>query len=407
MIRHTSFALAMLLAFASSVVAQTASQNKQSSAKTDNVQKADLGKTRNAHVVGDIFLSGQFTPEDLALIQSKGIKSVISLRRPSELEWDEKKLVEDLDLEFKSIPFAQPDSLTDDVFDQVCVLLKGSDGKTLLHCGSASRVGGVWIAHRVLNDNVSLEQARAEAKKIGLRSEAYEAKAIDYVKRKLADKKPIPLARSISGEESVKPGINTQFLDPKLDPEDLIKRFEVESREIFHSRDSIVRACGIKPGDRIADIGAGTGLFTREFAKLTSPEGWVYAVDISSRLIEHINREASTLKLENVTGVLCREDSVCLAPDSVDVAFICDTYHHFEFPKSTMTSLHRALSKNGKLVVIDFERIPGKTRPWLLGHVRADKQTFRQEIESAGFEFVQELELAGLSENYFLIFQKK
>ncbi len=186
-----------------------------------------------------------------------------------------------------------------------------------------------------------------------------------------------------------------------------MKRFELESREIYQARKAIAGACEIPSGARVADIGAGTGVFTRQFSEIAGAKGWVFAVDISPRLIDHINRESAKLKQENVTGVLCREDSICLPSNSIDVAFICDTYHHFEFPKSSLASIHRALSENGKLVVIDFKRIPGESREWTINHVRAGKETFQKEIEDAGFEKVSESLVPGLSENYFLTFRKK
>jgi len=59
------------------------------------------------------------------------------------------------------------------------------------------------------------------------------------------------------------------------------------------------------------------------------------------------------------------------------------------------------------LVVIDFERIEGRSREWLLNHVRAGKETFRAEIQDAGFDFQEEKTIAGFRENYFLLFQKE
>ncbi|MEM7455658.1 MAG: class I SAM-dependent methyltransferase [Planctomycetota bacterium] len=208
-------------------------------------------------------------------------------------------------------------------------------------------------------------------------------------------------------EESVKPGINDSFLDPELNVDDFVERFEVESREVFVARERILAECGIEKGDFVADVGAGTGLFTRMFSVAAGDEGWVYAVDISARMIEHVNSEADRLELNNVTGVLCSGDSVNLPPESVDVVFICDTYHHFEFPASTMASINRALKPDGHVVVIDFERIEGVTRQWLLGHVRAGKEVFRAEIEDAGFELVEEKQISALEENYFLVFRKR
>jgi hypothetical protein len=69
-----------------------------------------------------------------------------------------------------------------------------------------------------------------------------------------------------------------------------------------------------------------------------------------------------------------------------------------------MKSLLGSLKRGGTVVVIDFERIKGVTRDWLLGHVRAGKQVFRNEIEDAGLTFVEELKIDGFKENYFYDF---
>jgi ubiquinone/menaquinone biosynthesis C-methylase UbiE len=209
------------------------------------------------------------------------------------------------------------------------------------------------------------------------------------------------------GEKSVKPGINERFLGPELKVDDWLKRFEVESRETFFERHKVVESCGIKKGMAIADIGAGTGLYTRLFAKETGPDGWVYAVDISAPFLKHIVARAQQESQENISAILSPENVTPLPANSLDMAFICDTYHHFEYPKGTMDSLLRALKKGGALVVIDFERIEGKTRKWTMGHVRAGKEVFRKEIEDAGLTFVEEVKLEGLKENYFLRFRKE
>jgi ubiquinone/menaquinone biosynthesis C-methylase UbiE len=207
-------------------------------------------------------------------------------------------------------------------------------------------------------------------------------------------------------EESVRPGINQKFLDPDLKVDEYLRRFEVESREIFVERKQIVELCGIRKGMTVADVGAGTGLFTRLFSKAVGPKGHVYAVEISPALLKHIVERARQEKQDNITAVLCPEDSVTLPLESIDFAFICDTYHHFEYPMGTMRSLVKALKKGGNLAVIDFERIEGQSSKWLLGHVRAGKEVFRKEIEDAGLTFVEEIKVDGFKENYFLRFRK-
>jgi len=201
-------------------------------------------------------------------------------------------------------------------------------------------------------------------------------------------------------------GINDNFLDPELDAEAWMKRFEVESREVFAGRVEVMKALGLEPGDRIADIGSGTGLYLSAFSGAVGKEGGVYAVDISPKFIEFIRRRVVDENLKNVRVVASTERSASLAAESVDHVFICDTYHHFSYYGEMLDSIREGLAPGGQLVVIDFERIPGTSRDWLLTHVRAGKEQVRAEIEQAGFEFVEEVEVPAFAENYLLRFRK-
>ena len=216
----------------------------------------------------------------------------------------------------------------------------------------------------------------------------------------------IPLSLSLAQEESVNPGINEKFLDPNLKPEEWTEKFEVESREVYDLRNEIAAVVGLEEGMEMADIGAGTGLFTVPFSKAVGPEGKVYAVDIAKNFLTHIRARMERRKAENVETVLCSERSVELPENSIDLAFICDTYHHFEYPQATMTSLHKALRENGEIVLIDFKRIPGVSSEWVMGHVRAGQEVFESEVTEAGFEKVDEVKDL-LTENYFVRFRKK
>ena len=203
-------------------------------------------------------------------------------------------------------------------------------------------------------------------------------------------------------DKSVRPGINKAFENP--DVKEYVGKFEVESREVFTKRKEIVAACKLKPGMVIADVGAGTGLFTRLFAREVGEKGKVFAVDIAPKFIEHIKQTCDKAGIKNVQGVVCKQDTVELPENSVDLVFICDTYHHFEFPFKTMASIHRALRPGGQVVVVDFQRIPGKSREWVLNHVRAGEKTVVQEIVSSGFKKIGEEKI--LSENYLVRFEK-
>jgi tRNA A58 N-methylase Trm61 len=205
-------------------------------------------------------------------------------------------------------------------------------------------------------------------------------------------------------ETSTKPGVNTEFLKPDLQVTQWVERFEREGREIFDQREDIVRAIGLRPGMSVADIGAGTGLFAPLFAEAVGPRGKVYAVDIAADFLKHIEQRAAAAGIKNVRTVLGTERSVELPPNSVDLAFICDTYHHFEFPLSTMKSLHRALRRGGQVVLVDFNRIPGESSEWTMNHVRAGQEVFEQEITATGFIKVSQVDL--LKQNYIVRFRK-
>jgi len=152
----------------------------------------------------------------------------------------------------------------------------------------------------------------------------------------------VPLASA--QDKSVNPGINDSFRDP--DPQEFLGRFEVESREVFARRNEIVAACCIQPGQTVADIGAGTGLFSRMFSEAAGKDGRVIAVDISQKFLDHIQKTSRDAGQQNVETLLCTADSTELPAESVDVAFICDVYHHFEFPFKTMASYSGGFSEN-------------------------------------------------------------
>ena len=201
-------------------------------------------------------------------------------------------------------------------------------------------------------------------------------------------------------EKSVNPGINKSFDSPNI-PE-FVERFEKEGRDAFDHRNEIVAALGLKPGMAVADVGAGTGLFTRMFSPLVGESGQVYAVDISSEFVAHVLKAARQQNMRNIVGVVCKPDSAELPPGSVDLVFICDTYHHFEFPQK---SIHRALKPQGQVVLIDFHRIKGVSSDWAINHVRAGQEVFTQEIIDAGFKQTEEKK-GVLKQSYFLWFEK-
>ncbi len=202
-------------------------------------------------------------------------------------------------------------------------------------------------------------------------------------------------------------GINDSFLDPEMKVEDFIKRFEIESREVFACRNQILAAVQLKTGMAVADVGAGTGLYLGAFSSAVGKDGKVYAVDISPNFVKHLRERAKQEKLGNVEVVLCSDHDVNLRPNSVDRVFICDVYHHFEYPDSSLASIYAALRPGGQLILVDFNNeAEGERGVWLKNHVRAPKAVFKQEVIDAGFKFSEEVTIDGFQENYLLRFAK-
>jgi len=206
--------------------------------------------------------------------------------------------------------------------------------------------------------------------------------------------------------QSVRPGINDTYLSPNLDAEAQNKGFTSENRETFANRMEIAAAVGLKPGMTVADVGAGTGIYEPVFARAVGASGKVYAVDISKPLLAFIEKSMKEAGIANVTTVLGSDKAINLPPNSVDVVFTSDVYHHFEYPQAILSDIRRALKEGGQFIVVDYDHIPGVTAPSRLQHVRTDKKTVIAEVTQAGFKPPEDVKISGLKESFFLRFRK-
>ena len=207
-------------------------------------------------------------------------------------------------------------------------------------------------------------------------------------------------------EASVAPTINQNFKSADLDVEGWATRFAGESREAFNVRHAVVKAMALKAGDAVADVGAGTGIYTRLFAQAVGPSGKVYANDIAPKFLTYIAQNAAKDGLKNVQTVQGGDRSTNLPDASVDVIFNSDVYHHFEYPLTMNADMRRALKPSGRLYVLEFEKVAGLSSANTMTHVRAPKETVIAEIEKSGFRLVEQVKVPGLRENSLLHFRK-
>jgi len=181
-----------------------------------------------------------------------------------------------------------------------------------------------------------------------------------------------------------------------------IKMLESPDRASWQMPDRVVDSLTIKDGDSIADIGAGSGYFTRLFSKKAGKNGKVFACDIEKGMIEYLEKRIKDEKLENVFPVLCKSDDPMLSPSAIDLIFICDTYHHIEKRSDYLNLLKKYLKPQGRLAIIDYHKRETPHGPPLW--MRLERENVIKEITCAGYKL--EAEFFFLPYQYFLVFTK-
>jgi ubiquinone/menaquinone biosynthesis C-methylase UbiE len=136
--------------------------------------------------------------------------------------------------------------------------------------------------------------------------------------------------------------------------EEWLKTLESANRVAKLKVEEAVAVLKLKPGSVVADIGAGSGIFTLPLAKAVSPAGKVYAVDIEQGLVDHIANKAKEQKATNVQPVLGKFTDPNLPARNVDLAFIYDVLHHIENRAEYLANLAPYLKPAGQIAVIDF-----------------------------------------------------
>ena len=177
--------------------------------------------------------------------------------------------------------------------------------------------------------------------------------------------------------------------------------FEDPSREEWQKPDEVVKMLNVRPGDVIADIGAGTGYFTRRFAVAVGPTGKALGLDIEPSMVRYMQEDAQKLGLKNYEARTVKADDPELLPESVDIIFICDTYHHIENRVVYLSNLKKALKKDGRIVIVDFYKKESPVGPPL--KMKLSEETVKQEFLKAGYR--QTRFLSFLPHHYFLQFE--
>ena len=180
------------------------------------------------------------------------------------------------------------------------------------------------------------------------------------------------------------------------------QQFERPERAKWQKPDEVVARLKLQPGQVLADIGAGSGYFSRRFARAVSPKGRVYAVDIDQKMLRYIQQDARILGLPQIVTVLASQSDPMLAPRSVDVIFLCNTIRHIPSRADYYRRLVRALRLGGRLVIVEFvkRKLPVGPPP----EMKIARQDMIEEVTAGGFRLSEDVtEL--LPYQYLLIFE--
>jgi SAM-dependent methyltransferase len=181
---------------------------------------------------------------------------------------------------------------------------------------------------------------------------------------------------------------------------DWLERPEREEEE--HSQ-QLLKELKIKPGDAVADIGAGTGYFSRRIARLVGPTGKVFANDIQPEMLELLTNKMAADGISNVVAVLGSVTNAGLPASSVDLALMVDVYHEFDYPFEMMQSICRSLKPGGRVVFVEF-RGEDPQVPIKPVHKMTEAQV-KKEMAAQPLEWVETISV--LPRQHIIIFRRR
>ncbi|MGE3579738.1 MAG: class I SAM-dependent methyltransferase [Vicinamibacterales bacterium] len=156
-----------------------------------------------------------------------------------------------------------------------------------------------------------------------------------------------------------------------------------DEREDEEAPKKAIGLLGLKAGDVVADVGAGSGYFTLKMAELVGPSGRVYASDIQQEMLDIIAVKLRGTALTNVTLVLGDDDDPKLPPGTIDMALMVDVYHELHQPQAVLKRIRAALKQDGRLVLLEYRAEDPKVPIQTLHKMSI--ATAKQEVEHEGF----------------------
>jgi 2-polyprenyl-3-methyl-5-hydroxy-6-metoxy-1,4-benzoquinol methylase len=189
--------------------------------------------------------------------------------------------------------------------------------------------------------------------------------------------------------------------------EEWVATLEGPHRIASQKIDAVLSKLSLQSGMVVADIGAGSGVFSRPLAKAVAPAGKVYAVDIEQGLLDYINKRDKEENIRNVQTVLGEFDDPKLPTRGVDLAFLNDVLHHIEHRAAYLKALSTYVKPNGRIAIIEMDKSDPNTAHRNQPKLLLERDEILQWMSDAGFGLVEEHADLFPGTKWFLVFGRK
>lgn len=195
--------------------------------------------------------------------------------------------------------------------------------------------------------------------------------------------------------------VGHRYVAPLFEPQLASTLLEDPARDRWQKPQQIVDALGLKPGDTVADVGAGSGYLTERLSRAVGTRGRVYAEEIQEEFLPALRAKAK--RLGNVRAVLGTAGDPHLPSQGIDCFVLLTVYHEVEKPIEFLRKLHIYARPGARLALIDFDAKRNGEPPAPLDH-EVRTQDVLDEASAAGWRLTAQHEF--LSSQFFLVFQK-
>ncbi len=178
--------------------------------------------------------------------------------------------------------------------------------------------------------------------------------------------------------------------------------FDDPARDAWQKPRQLVDALRLRPGMWVADLGAGTGYFSRYLDAAVRPGGIVFAVDTEPNLVAYLRERSEHERTATITPVLASADDPRLPPGALDLVLIVDTYHHLDDRRAYLERLGAALKRTGRVAIVDWQKRDLPVGP--PSEHKLAREEVIDEMQAAGYVLAAEPRI--LPYQYVLVFTR-